>query len=69
MLVFILTVLVLVVISGVCHIFAEKDEQQVHVAEYEKLIHVKETILNASPETIVQMKEQLTKIKSQYNLK
>lgn len=69
MLVFLVVAVALTVITGLGTIFAEKDSQQVHIAEYEKLIHVKETVLNASPEEIEQMKEQLVKIKSQYNLK
>ena len=68
MLVFIIVVVALIVITGLCGVFAEKDSQQVHIAEYEKLIHVKETVLKASPEEIKQMKIQLVKIKSQYNI-
>ena len=68
MLVFIIVVVALIVITGLCGVFAEKDKQLGHIVEYEKLIYIKETVLDASPEEIEQMKIQLVKIKSLYNI-
>ena len=68
MLAFIIVVVSLIVITGLCSIFAEKDAQNVHVAEYEKLIEMHEKHLCASPEKITEMKKTLFKIKQQYNL-
>lgn len=66
MLVFILFVITLIILSGIFFVFAEKDNELVHVAEYEKLIHIKKNVLNAPDDEIKYMEKQLEKIKKQY---
>ena len=69
MLVFIIVVVALIVITGLCAVFAENDNNRVHYATWLEMIETKERLGWATKEELDKMKERALVLKKQYNIK
>ena len=69
MLVFIIVVVALIVITGLCAVFAEKDSNRVHYATWVEMIETKERLGWATKEELDKMKARALVLKKQYNIK
>ena len=69
MLVFIIVVVALIVITGLCAVFAENDNNRVHYATWLKMIETKERLGWATKEELEDMKAHALVLKQQYNIK
>ena len=69
MLAFIIVVVALIVITGLCAVFAENDNNRVHYATWLEMIETKERLGWATKEELDKMKERALVLKKQYNIK
>lgn len=69
MLVFIIVVVALIVITGLCGVFAENDNNRVHYETWLKMIDTKERLGWATKEELEDMKTYALVLKQQYNIK
>ena len=69
MLAFIIVVVALIVITGLCAVFAENDSNRVHYATWVEMIETKERLGWATKEELDKMKERALVLKKQYNIK